>query len=155
MGHLITNALAVTLPKPMTSHSKAEGRFGKQDFRYLVAEDVYICPALRPQATAPNSRLYRLRQEQIIGILRGREIGAATAGICRKHGISSTTFYKWKAKNGGLEVSDADRLKALEEENAKLEKLLAEAMLDNAMLKDVAAKFSAIKALIDSALGTT
>ncbi len=60
--------------------------------------------------------------------------------VCRKHGISSATFYKWKAKYGGLEVSDAKRLKALEDENAKLKKLLAEAMLDNAMLKDITAK---------------
>src|SRR2546423_4203828 len=63
-----------------------------------------------------------------------------TADVCRKHGISSATFYKWKAKYGGLEVSDAKRLKSLEGENAKLKKLVAEAMLDNAMLKDIAAK---------------
>jgi len=60
--------------------------------------------------------------------------------VCRRHGVSEATFYKWKAKYGGLEVSDARRLKALEDENAKLKRLLAEAMLDNAMLKDVAAK---------------
>lgn len=60
--------------------------------------------------------------------------------MCRKHGISSATFYKWKAKYGGLEVSDAKRLKALEDENAKLKKLLAETMLDNAMLKDIASE---------------
>jgi putative transposase len=60
--------------------------------------------------------------------------------VCRKHGISSATFYKWKARYGGLEVSDAKRLKALEDENAKLKKLLAEAMLDNAMLKDITSK---------------
>ena len=60
--------------------------------------------------------------------------------MCRKHGISSATFYKWKAKYGGLEVSDAKRLKALEDENAKLKKLLAEAELDKAMLKEIAAK---------------
>jgi len=64
----------------------------------------------------------------------------ATADVCRKHGISGATFYKWKAKYGGLEVSDARRLKALESENAKLKKLLAEAMLDNAMLKGLTTK---------------
>ena len=79
-------------------------------------------------------------EEQIIGILKQHESGISTADVCREHGISSATFYKWKAKFGGLEVSDARRLKALEGENAKLKKLLAEAMLDNAMLKDVAAK---------------
>jgi putative transposase len=82
----------------------------------------------------------RFTEEQIIGILREQETGATTGDVCRKHGISSATFYKWKAKYGGLEVSDAKRLKALEDENARLKKLLAEAMLDNAMLKDVTAK---------------
>ena len=82
----------------------------------------------------------RFNEEQIIAILREQETGAATADVCRKHGISSATFYKWKAKYGGLDVSDAKRLKALEDENAKLKKLLAEAMLDNAMLKDIATK---------------
>lgn len=72
--------------------------------------------------------------------MREQEAGAKTADICRKHGISSATFYKWKAKYGGLEVSDAKRLKALEDENAKLKKLLAETMLDSAMLKDIASK---------------
>jgi len=79
----------------------------------------------------------RFSEEQIIGILREQEAGATTADVCRKYGISEATFYKYKAKFGGLEVSDAKRLKALEDENGKLKKLLAEAMLDLAVLKDI------------------
>lgn len=82
----------------------------------------------------------RFSEEQIIRILKQHESGISTADMCREHGISSATFYKWKAKFGGLEVSDARRLKALEDENTKLKKLLAEQLLDNAMLKDVASK---------------
>lgn len=82
----------------------------------------------------------RFKEEQIIAILREQEAGAATADVCRKHGISSATFYKWKAKYGGLDVSDARRLKALEDENARLKKLVADLSLDNLMLKDIAAK---------------
>lgn len=82
----------------------------------------------------------RFKEEQIIGILREHEAGSATADVCRKHGISGATFYKWKAKFGGLDVSDARRLKALEDENGKLKKLLAETMLDIAILKDINAR---------------
>jgi len=82
----------------------------------------------------------RFTEEQIIGILREQEAGVKTPDVCRTHGISTATFYNWKAKYGGMDVSDARRLKALEDENAKLKKLLAEAMLDNAMLKDIASK---------------
>jgi putative transposase len=82
----------------------------------------------------------RFKEEQIIAILREQEAGAATAEVCRKHGISSATFYKWKAKYGGLDVSDARRLKALEDENARLKKIVADLTLDNVMLKDIAAK---------------
>jgi putative transposase len=82
----------------------------------------------------------RFTEEQIIGILREQDAGTATTDVCRKHGISSATFYKWKGKYGGLDVSDAKRLRALEDENSKLKKLLADAMLDNAMLKEIAAK---------------
>jgi len=82
----------------------------------------------------------RFTEDQIIGILKEQESGQKTEDVCRRHGISSATFYKYKAKYGGIEVSDARKLKALEDENAKLKKLLAEAMLDNAILKDVASK---------------
>lgn len=82
----------------------------------------------------------RFTDEQIIGILREQEAGVPALELCRKHGISSPTFYKWKAKFGGLEVPEARRLKALEEENAKLKRMLADAMLDNVALKDVLGK---------------
>lgn len=82
----------------------------------------------------------RFSEEQIIAILKEHEAGVATAEVCRRHGVSSATFYKWKAKFSGLEVSDAKRLRQLEDENAKLKRLLAEAMLDNAMLKEIAVK---------------
>ena len=82
----------------------------------------------------------RFSEEQIIGVLREHEAGAKTEEVCRRHGISSATFYKWKSKYGGLEVSDAKRLRALEDENRRLKRLLADAMLDNAALKDLLAK---------------
>ena len=82
----------------------------------------------------------RFSEEQIIAILKEQEAGMPTADVCRKHGISSATFYKYKSKFGGLEVSDARRLRTLEQENARLKKLLADQMLDNAMLKEINAK---------------
>ena len=82
----------------------------------------------------------RFSDEQITGVLKEQEAGAATADVCRRHGISGATFCKWKAKFGGLEVTEAKRLRTLEEENAKPKKLLAEAMLDVAVLKDISAK---------------
>jgi len=82
----------------------------------------------------------RFSEEQIIGILREAEAGAKTPEVCRRHGISDATFYKWKAKYGGLEISEARRLKSVEDENRRLKKLLAEAMLDNAALKDLLGK---------------
>lgn len=82
----------------------------------------------------------RFSEEQIIGILREHEAGAKTQEVCRRHGISDATFYKWKAKYGGLDVSEARRLKGLEDENRRLKKLLAESMLDNAALKDLLGK---------------
>ena len=77
----------------------------------------------------------RFTEEQIIGVVREQEAGQKVAEVCRTHGISQPTFYAWKAKYGGMSVSDARRLKQLEAENAKLKKLLAEAMLDNAVLR--------------------
>jgi putative transposase len=73
-------------------------------------------------------------------MIKEQEAGMPTADVCRKHGVSSATFYKYKAKFGGMDVSEARRLKVLEDENARLKKLLAEAMLDNAMLKDLSTK---------------
>jgi putative transposase len=82
-------------------------------------------------------RKSRFSDEQIIAILREQEAGRPTAEVCRKHGVSGATFYKWKSKFGGMDVSDAKRLRSLEDENGKLKKLLAETMLDNAILKDI------------------
>lgn len=82
----------------------------------------------------------RFTEEQIIGVLREQEAGAKAADLCRKHGISEATSYNWKAKYGGTEVSEAKRLKALEEENAKLKKLLAKQMLDVAALSELLSK---------------
>ncbi len=82
----------------------------------------------------------RFTEEQIIGILREQEAGITVAEVCRKHGVSSPTFYKWKAKFGGLNVSEARRLKTLEDENGRLKRLLADAMLDNVALKDLLGK---------------
>ena len=82
----------------------------------------------------------RFTEEQIIGILREQEAGVPVADLCRKHGLSSPTFYKWKARYGGMDVSEARRLKALEDENAKLKRMLADAMLDNVALKDLLGK---------------
>ncbi len=78
----------------------------------------------------------RFTEEQVIGVLKEHEAGVPMAELCRKHGMSSATFYAWKAKFGGMDVSDARRLKTLDEENRKLKKLLAEAMLDVATLRE-------------------
>jgi putative transposase len=84
----------------------------------------------------------RFTEEQIIGVLREQEAGMKVSDLCRKHGISEPTFYAWKSKFGGMSIPDARRLKQLEEENARLKKLLAEVMLDNAVLKDITARKS-------------
>ena len=78
----------------------------------------------------------RFSEEQIIGILKEQEGGMKTGDVCRRHGISAATFYNWKAKYGGMDVSEAQRLRSLEDENRRLKKLLAEAELDKAMLKE-------------------
>jgi putative transposase len=85
-------------------------------------------------------RKSRFSEQQIIAILKEHEAGLSTAEVCRRHGISQPTFYAWKSKFGGMEVSEAKRLKALEEENRKLKKLLAEQVMDNATLKEMLGK---------------
>ena len=85
-------------------------------------------------------RKSRFSEAQVIGVLREQESGATTAEVCRRHGISEQTFYRWKAKYGGMGPSGASRLKSLEDENRRLKKLLAEAMLDVAALKDILGK---------------
>jgi putative transposase len=82
----------------------------------------------------------RFSAEQIIGILKEQEAGLPVADLCRKHGVSDASIYKWKARYGGMDVSEARRLKTLEEENARLKRLLADAMLDNVALKDLLGK---------------
>ena len=85
-------------------------------------------------------RTSRFSEAQIIGVLREQEAGSATAEVCRRHGISEQTFYRWKARYGGMQASDAQKLKALEDENRRLKTLLAESMLDVAALKDLLGK---------------
>jgi putative transposase len=85
-------------------------------------------------------RKSRFSEGQIIAILKEQEAGSPTSEVCRRHGISQPTFYAWKAKFGGMEASDAKRLKALEDENRKLKKLLAEQVMDNATLKELLGK---------------
>ena len=82
----------------------------------------------------------RFSDEQVIAILKEHQAGISAADLCRKHGISDATFYTWRKKYGGMEVSEAKRLKALEDENARLKKLLAEQVMDNATLKELLAK---------------
>ncbi len=82
----------------------------------------------------------RFTEEQIIGILKEHQAGLSAAEVCRKHGISDATFYKWRSKFGGMDVSDARKLKSIEDENRKLKKLLAESMVDNATLKEMLTK---------------
>ena len=82
----------------------------------------------------------RFSEAQIIGILKEHQAGLSAKELCRKHGISDATFYKWRSKYGGMEVSDVAKLKAMEDENARLKRLLADTMLDNAVLKDLLGK---------------
>jgi len=101
--------------------------------------DPSICVRVR-QPKEADVKKSRFTEAQIIGVLREQEAGGTTDEVCRRHGISQQTFYRWKSKYGGLEVSDAQKLKALEDENRRLKKLLADTMLDAATLKEMLAK---------------
>ena len=92
------------------------------------------------QSKGPEMKQSRFTEDQIIGILKEHEIGVSVADLCRKHGVSDATVSKWKARFGGMDVSEAKRLRALEDENAKLKRLLADTMLDNVALKDLLGK---------------
>lgn len=85
-------------------------------------------------------RRSRFTEEQIIGILKEHEAGVPVSDLCRKHGVSDASIYQWKARFGGMDVSEAKRLRALEDENAKLKRMLADAMLDNVAMKDLLGK---------------
>ena len=95
----------------------------------------------------------RFSEEQIIGILREHQAGATAVDLCRKHGASDATFYKWRSKYGGMEVSDAKKLKALEAENAKLKKLLAEQMMDVSTLKEMLGMVAGERHVFERACG--
>jgi putative transposase len=95
---------------------------------------------VRSGQKGPEHERSRFSEEQIIGILKEHEAGVSVADLCRKHGVSDASIYKWKAKFGGMDVSEAKRLRSLEDENTKLKRLLADAMLDNAALKDLLGK---------------
>jgi putative transposase len=121
---------------------------GMADVTFLPTLDGLTChwdfPPLgfrvRPWSKDGQMKRARFTEEQIIGVLKEHEAGAKTADLARKHGVSEATLYNWKAKYGGLEVSEAKRLKQLEDENAKLKKLLAEQMLDAAALRELLSK---------------
>lgn len=93
-----------------------------------------------PSTEDTDTKKSRFDEAQIIGVLREQEAGSPTADVCRRHGISEQTFYRWKAKYSGMSVSDAQKLKTLEDENRRLKTLLAESVLDVSALKDLLGK---------------
>ena len=117
-----------------------EGSFYQHFRRFFESRLHTILPRCKVESVLRRTDMKRKRfsEEKIIEILRQHQAGAKPADLCRQHGISEATLYNWRSRYGGMQVSDAKRLRSLEDENRKLKKLLAEAMLDNAALKDIA-----------------
>jgi len=126
--------------KPITLNEAERARFVSATIALHEARRTPLLD-VRSITTGPCDVAPRFTEDQIIGVLKEHQAGIPTAELCRKHGISDATFYNWRSRYGGMKVSDARRLRSLEDENRRLKKLLAESMLDVATLKEALGKF--------------